>query len=343
MKEKNYKIYFINCAEHQKLCSIQNVTGFPTLLAYKNLQHIRSDGCLSTSSLSQTIGFHGSYQIQNMIEWYQDISDLGIHYGEPHSFHDGCNIHIIIETDKISKDSLSIQCIEAICMSLAYSECFILQEKADTGNFIKSIELIRRDGVSSNIYNDGESLEISFSRSLELHQYHTYDDHQYNLPDCKDKPSTCIQLIATFIKEHSRIPVTELSPIMFHSPTTYQYLFGNLPVLAALVNHNTIISQSGIMLMVQEVAKLFYSVIATSFVDVDRYPFWALGMSPKFNFLDPPMDWVHSYPRVLIFQLHEHKQAAFLNVTGKDLHKEHLIKFIENYLINEEMEPCNGI
>lgn len=345
MKEKSSKIYFVNCNEREQVCSRQNVTGFPTLLAYKNIKYRETDDCLIDNASIQVIGFHGSYQAQNMIEWYQDISDLGIHYGKPHNFHTGCNVHIIVKAAQKSVDNLPLSCMENVCKLLAYSECFILQENVDTDIYIESVELVRRDGIYSFIYNDGESLDQSFSRTQLLHTYHSYEDHKYKNPVCKKEPSNCISMIATFIKEHSRIPITELNPILFHSPTTYWPLFGKLPILAALVNHDTIISDSGIMQILKEVAVLYYQVLATSFVDVDRYPFWAHGMSPKVK-IDPSsqdMEWTHSYPRVLIFQLHEHKQAAFLKITGDDLTKSELVTFIGNYLKNEEVEPCNGI
>ena len=218
---------------------------------------------------------------------------------------------------------------------------FILQENDNEAIYVNSVELKRRDGVTAMIYEDSVPLDTTFTRTQILHQYH--GEHHYNNPDCSDNPADCVELLQTFIIEHSRIPLTELSPIVFHSPTSYQPVFGNLPVLVALVEQDHIISKSKFMEILQQVSMRYYKNVATSFVDVDRYSTWVHGMSPTSETLFSEDSWMFKYPRVLIFQLSDHKEAAFLRVVGEELTEEHIVKFIDDYLVSENMEPCNGI
>ncbi|KAL5254066.1 hypothetical protein ACHWQZ_G013729 [Mnemiopsis leidyi] len=340
MRKNNSKFYFVDCDKQRSLCAKQNVTGFPTLLAYKVPYQADNAACPSRKPQLSVVIYHGAYLAYNLIEWYNDVNDLSIHRGEPHAFHEGCNVHITITTTESSSDGLHLDCMIAVCKELAFSECFIIQAD-ETALLIKSVELSRRDGVSSVIYEDGVPLETSFTRTQQLHRYD--GDHDYNHPDCEDNRAGCIDLLQTFIMDHSRVPVTELSPIIFHSPSSYKPLFGNLPVLVALLEHDIIITNSGFMKVLESVGVRFYKEVATSFVDVDRYPAWVHGMSPKSDTPFPEDSWVFKYPRVLLFRLDDHRRSAFLKIVGGDLTEEDVVQFVNKFLDDKKMEPCNGI
>ena len=341
MRTDRSKFYHVNCDKQHAVCSKQKVTGFPTFLAYKIPYQPKVAACPKNNNELSIVIYHGAYQASSLIGWYQDVNDMGVHFGQPHDFHEGCNVHITIATSKTSYDGLLIECMVAMCKELPFSECFILQENDNEAIYVNSVELKRRDGVTAMIYEDSVPLDTSFTRTQILHQYH--GEHHYNNPDCSDNPAECVELLQTFIIEHSRIPLTELSPIVFHSPTSYQPVFGNLPVLVALVEHDHIFSKSKFMEILQQVSMRYYKNVATSFVDVDRYSTWVHGMSPTSETLFSEDSWMFKYPRVLIFQLSDHKEAAFLRVVGEELTEEHIVKFIDDYLVSENMEPCNGI
>ena len=335
------KFYHINCDQQRDVCSKQNVTGFPTFLAYKIPNQPKTAACPKKENALSVVIYHGAYQASSLIKWYNDVNDMSIHYGQPHNFHEGCNVHIVITASSETSDGLLIDCMVAVCKELSFSECFILQDGEDD-IYIKSVELIRRDGVTSVVYEDNVPLQTSFTKAQLLHRYH--GEHHYHYPHCADSPASCIELLQTFITDHSRVPVTELSPIVFHSPASYKPLFSNLPILVALLEHDSIISKSSFLSEVlQEVSVKYYKNVATSFVDVDLYPTWVYGMSPKSETSFSEDSWVFKYPRVLIFQLDDHKNAAFLRVVGQDLTKDHIMKFVDNFLVSQEMESCYGI
>ena len=340
MRKDGSKFYYVNCEVQRSLCAKENVTGFPTLFAYKVPHQTDKAACPSREPQLSVIIYHGAYLAHSLIEWYNDVNDMSIHKGEPHAFHEGCNVHIKITASEQSSDGLHLDCLIAVCKELAFSECFIMQE-SDAELYIKSIELSRRDGVTSVIYEDGVPLETSFTRTKQLHRYD--GDHDYIHPNCVENPAGCIDLLQTFIMDHSRVPVTELTPIIFHSPSSYKPMFGNLPVLVALLEHDTIITNSRFMKVLESVGVRFYKEVATSFVDVDRYPAWVHGMSPKSDKPFPEDSWVFKYPRVLLFHLNDHKSSAFLKIAGEDLTEEEVVKFVHKFLDDKKMEPCNGI
>lgn len=341
MRKDQSKFYYVDCNKNADFCESQNITGFPTFLTYKIPLIPQNPICNNMGNKLISMNYHGPLLAANLIEWYRDVQDMGVHFSEPHAFHEGCNIHITITTTKDSVDGLPLDCFVSICKTLAFSECFILQDGVND-LFVKTIELKRRDGVTSMIYEDNVPLDISFARTQALHRYH--GDHYYNYPPCAISPAQCFTALGTFIQEHSRVPVTELSPIVFHSPTSYRPLFGNLPVLVALVQHETILAESsGFMKALQEVSVKFYKHIATSYVDVDRYPMWVHGMTPVAEKQPSEGSWVFQYPRVLVFELQNHKRAAFCRVVGKQLSGSELTRFVETFLHGTVMETCHGI
>jgi hypothetical protein len=340
MKTERSRFHYVNCDQQRDFCSKQKVTGFPTFLAYKMPHQPNAASCPKKDNEISVVNYHGVYKASDLIQWYEDVNDMGIHYGQPHDFHDGCYVHVTITASDRGTDGLLIDCMVAMCKALAFSECFILQND-NNDIFVKSVELKRKDGVTSVIYEDNVPLSTSFTRTQELHRYH--GEHNYDHPDCADKPADCTDVLRTFIADHSRVPLTPLCPIVFHSPASYQPLFGNLPVLVALVDHDTAISKSRFMEILEGISVKYYKNVVTSFVDVDRYPTWVHGMSPSSTTSFSDDSWVFKYPRVLIFRLSDHKEAMFLRVVGKMLTEEKIVKFIDKFLRKPNMEPCNGI
>lgn len=340
MLEDKTSLYFVDCDKHQAVCKSQKVSGFPTLFAYKIIQSDDKSCVIDDKNLS-VILYHGIHQSSHLLNWYHDVKDLGIHYETPHEFHEGCNIHLTITTTSKSTDEIHLECMKVICKEILYSECFILQPDKESDVYISSVTLGRRGGVSSVIYEDGVHLDVSFERTQHLHQYHGH--HHHGNPVCSENQAGCLTRIKVFIKEHSRVPVTELSPILFHSPTSYNPLFGDLPVLVALLDHETINKDGGFMKILEKVSIKYYKDLATSYVNVDRYPMWVFGMSPTSTVPFDKNSWVFTYPRVIIFQLNNHKEASFLRTVGRDLQEDDVTKFIDSFLKSRNTEPCNGI
>eukprot|EP00116_Pleurobrachia_bachei_P003927 sb/3464189/ len=337
-RSQRTRLYFMDCENHEDFCRYQEVDGYPSLLIYTFNPSV--DGCPAPESRVTTTAYHGVYQYQGLEEWFKVVSSQGVHYGAPHSFHSTCNVHVVVRTvpDLTTIDRIGTECLVSVCKQLPYAECFITGD----GGFVKSIELIRRDGVNGTIYRDGVDLQTTFSDSPDLHVLHGGGEHVIEPAKCHVTPLKCVEMIRNFITSHSRTVVTELTPVLFHSPVSYGSLFGDLPILVAMVPHDVIMTSQNDHLFVRSlhtIATAFYPNLATTFVDVDLYPMWISGMSPVGG-----EEWVYSFPRVFIFKLEDHRRAAFLRVTGDGITEKVLRGFVEGVLEGRiEMEMCNGI
>ena len=169
-----------------------------------------------------------------------------------------------------------------LCTRLGYTECFITGD----GAFVSEVVLERRDGVVSTIYQDSVPLSTSFASTSELHIGHS--DHHYNPFSCQHNKPYCYTELVKFIKAHSRMPLTELTPLMFHTRSSFEPLFNDLPISVVLLTDELLHSgseansdkHSDFMSIVTTLSTEYYRQFAFTYVNIDRYPSWAKGMSP---------------------------------------------------------------
>ena len=256
LKRKN-PFYFVDCEKEQELCTKQNVSGYPSIISYFTYNTKEAEKCGISLPSFRVIPYHGHINTDKLMEWFDDISDQGIHYGSPHSFHDRCNIHLLVESEDGSVGQLLTACIKLMCQQLSYIECFISTFQS---KYVSSLQLIRKDGISSEIYNKNKSLSQTFTGDPGLHLFHEIEEVED--VSCEEEPSDCVRMLSEFIQSHSRLLLTELTPFLFHTPLSYNALFSNLPILVVLTDDDgmssTFFSQIRVCLTFYRKKMLFY-------------------------------------------------------------------------------------
>ncbi|GFN83053.1 protein disulfide-isomerase [Plakobranchus ocellatus] len=347
-KKGNTHMYLLNCSNDADLCNDLGVQGYPTVSALRNFAALATPKCTVNPPEKPYIrrDYHGPLSTGDLISWIESLAKSGISYNgfevikKPSDMVE--DVRLVATVIPKYSNYLPLaprgdrnyfyhpQCLRLVCERLyGLASCHIIfSREIPAGEFSKTpargsgmvvtkVTFERRDGVSVNLMRLGKSMHklIEEETSSDLHLFH--NPHQYSLhpkQTCEEDHDVCTQTLVAFVRDHLRLPVTQLTSEIFHTKNNPIFGDGKL-LLIALSQAQNITHTSRFMKLLETVAKTLYHEVIVTVLDADQFPAWAGSFVPQFysNLYIDSADGgpLHIYPRVCLVTWQDHKQAAF--------------------------------
>ncbi|RUS75710.1 hypothetical protein EGW08_016525 [Elysia chlorotica] len=346
-KKENARLYLVNCSSEASLCEGLGVQGFPTVSAFRSFAALASTRCSIHPPEKPYVrrDYHGPLSTGDLMPWIESMSTNGLSFvgfkniGNPLDMIE--DVRLVATVIPRFSNYLPLApggqrsyfftpgCLRLACERLfGLATCYVANSKeiphgeftkthAVSGMVVSEVRFERKDGVSLTLMRLGKSmLRLIEKETLsDLHLFHSA--HQYSLhpkQTCEQNHDLCAQIIASFVRDHIRLPVTHLTSETFHTKNNPIFEV-NKPVLIALSHAQNLTQDSGFMQLLIQVARRLYHNVTVTVLDTDQFPAWAGSFVPHHYprlFMDSPDSGpLHIYPRVCLVNWTDHEHAAF--------------------------------
>ncbi|XP_066926483.1 uncharacterized protein [Clytia hemisphaerica] len=332
---KDVSVLSMNCTQHPIKCKQHHVTGFPTLLLFRTIQSERSS-CIPNSMLLEPtwIDYHGEIKERTVMNWLSEVTDpsLTIHQDQPHTLKDkDIRLSIKFYTKRYVQTSLPrslqstlmhLSCLSILCERFHHvMDCVATPERGvmdyspnDQNLYVSSISFLRSDKMSALIMKAGTPLANLFRLEGDLSRVSkAHRPHQYDIPwrlTCEDDHARCLTLLATFIQDHSRLPIFHINEAMFHSHQKTNNELWERPLLLVLGNETYFNTKSSFYKDLYVYAVEQYNSINVGLLDVTLHPHWARMFVPR-NPTEDSLKLTSQYPRYVMLNMSDHSHAGF--------------------------------
>ncbi|XP_013408970.1 uncharacterized protein LOC106172706 [Lingula anatina] len=338
--------YLANCTSDPSICEQHEITGFPTLVAFRGIGWLAQDQCVSHKSSKRAqhvrMDYHGVLLVPSVMEWFSSVSTTAVkNKGHAQMFHFSMPEDVYLVGQLAPKNSQFLpfipkkrsgyfypyECFRLACEQLygrsgcytQYSDEIPPREFEDLNQdmVVTKVMLYRKDGVKASIMELGYTLHsrLEKEKNSKMHQFHT--SHRYEIPQslkCEENHAVCTDLIVSYAEDHARLPVTRMTTAAFHSKNSI-VANTNLPILVALVDDENGREDSKFLKSLTRAASELYQDIVVVTVNVNDHSAWASHFVPKdykvqaMNTAGTPSMYV--YPRLCLIQWQDHHHAAF--------------------------------
>ncbi|GFS21707.1 protein disulfide-isomerase [Elysia marginata] len=347
-KRGNARLLMVNCSKDSSLCEDLGVKGFPTVSAFRSFAAIVTARCSIHPPEKPYLrrDYHGPISTDNLILWVESLSTNGVSFAGFTDIGDTSDMvdDVRLVATVIPKFSnylplapggernyfYSPRCLRLACERLfGLASCHIVNSReippgeftkanqGKSGMVVTEITFERRDGVSLSLMKLGKSILRLIEKETvsDLHLFHS--PHQYSLgpkQTCEEDHDLCTQTIVTFVRDHLRLPVTQLTSEIFHTKNNPVFEVDK-PVLIALSHAQNLTRTSTFMKLLEFVARRLYHNVTVTALDADQFPAWAGSFVPYHYpglFMDSADGGpLHIYPRICLVTWKDHKRAAF--------------------------------
>ncbi|XP_070564274.1 uncharacterized protein [Ptychodera flava] len=304
-------VYLVNCTNSPIICEEQSIVGFPTLIAYRKLGWLESEKCVSPRLRSHysRLDYHGSLVVDEIMEWFSQAAVPSVNHADHSDLHNTTMIEDIRIIGTVYPKSVAgkylpriagvdswypMQCFQLLCERL-YGKAVCYAEKTqdipsrefhsdeeDEEMVVTQVKMLRRDGIEVLLFKLGVPLisTLEDETNNQIHEFHT--PHKYDLKAgqrCEDDHAACSDVLADFVEDHRRLPVSHLTLRSFHTSSKWMNrgtrptdLFkGSLPIIIALVHKENVTEESEFRKVLTSVAYALYNKVIVATLDVDEF------------------------------------------------------------------------
>ncbi|XP_055956176.1 uncharacterized protein LOC126818428 [Patella vulgata] len=286
--------YIVNCTTDKTICNHHNITGYPTITAFRKILDQSTSHCFTHKQHTTDVrlDYHGPIQIKSVMEWYSSISMeivKDMKFKPLQKMKEDVRLVAVIvprnssylpiaPTRSNKKYYYGIECYRAICNQLiSVVSCYSIysidipntqyQHNNNNNNnnnnyIVTQIRLERRDGIKADIMRLGESVYTTIQdETSQLHKLHK--PHRYNLRQnqkCEENHGMCSEFITSYVRDHIRLPVTHLTSVLFHTNNN-PYKDNDLPIVIALVEPKHLEVNSTFLKILEDIGYELYNIL----------------------------------------------------------------------------------